>query len=375
VFVHDGLFAEDDIVREFVGVGSTMVREVGFEGMADFGNDRGDTAGVVGLIEIGEDMPDLLVPEFLTYFLMDALVAENGELPIFQGHVDENAVLGSGFVHVECGEDLSGAVERVDIATVAFDVHADFAAGAFFGGLDGGDDELLLRLVERRLLFEEGKRHDINFILLKGPACAGPLVLLDIEMDFGGVLAAGVGLIVRLFVEAEDAREDVIREGLDLEVVIIHGAVEFAAGVVDPVLGAGDIGLEILELLGCLQIGVGFGDGHEAGEGPLEIGLGTLKLAEGSGVIDIDLDLGGACTGGDDLLEGGFLEIGRSFNGLDDAAVQVIPTLVLGFDVPPHIFYGLIGLDEPVVFAAGAASKEEDDKEDDDQGYILRVHF
>jgi hypothetical protein len=133
---------------------------MGFEGMADLANHGGDAAGVVGFVEMSEDAPDLLVPEFLPHFLVDATVAEDGELPIFQGDVDENAIPGGGVVHLEGREDLGGAVERVDIAAVAFDVHADLAAGAFFGGLDGIDDDLLLRLVEKRFLFEEGKRHD-----------------------------------------------------------------------------------------------------------------------------------------------------------------------------------------------------------------------
>ena len=150
MFVHDGLFAKDDIVGKFIGVSTGIIRKMRFERMADLGDDSGDAAGVVLLIEMSEDIPDLPVPEFLTYFLMDALVAEDGKLAIFQGHVDENAVAGSGVVHPEGLEDLGGAVEGVDEAAVAFDVHADLTAGAFFGGLDGGDDGLLLRLIKKR---------------------------------------------------------------------------------------------------------------------------------------------------------------------------------------------------------------------------------
>jgi hypothetical protein len=159
MFFHVVLFAEDDIVREFVGVCAPIVWEIGFERVADLGNDGGDPTGVVGLIEMGEDVPDLLVPEFLAYFLVDALVAEDGQLPIFQGDVDENAVAGGGALHVQPGKDLGGPVERGDVTAAAFHKDADLAAGAFFGGLDSLDDYLLLSFVEERLSFEEGKGH------------------------------------------------------------------------------------------------------------------------------------------------------------------------------------------------------------------------
>ena len=57
--------------------------------------------------------------------------------------------------------------------------------------------------------------------------------------------------------EAEDTGEDVIGEGLDLEVVFVDGRVEVTTCDVDPVLRAADVRLEVLELLCCFQIGIG----------------------------------------------------------------------------------------------------------------------
>lgn len=161
--VHLVLFAEDDIVREFVGVVAAIVGEMRFEGMADGGDDGGDAAGIVSFVEMSEDVADLPVPELLAYFLVDTLVTEDGELPVFQGNIDENAVAGGGSLHVQRGKDLGGAVERIDILAAAFNVDADLTAGAFFGGLDRFYDDLLLLFIEERLLFEEGKRHDVMF--------------------------------------------------------------------------------------------------------------------------------------------------------------------------------------------------------------------
>ena len=205
------------------------------------------------------------------------------------------------------------------------------------------------------------KENAKSFYFKRAPLVRGPDGLFYVEVHVGCVLAAGVGLEVRPLMEAEHAGEDIVGEGLDLEVVIIHGAIEFPAGVVDPVLGAGNIGLEVLELLGRFQIGVGFGDGHQAGEGTLEIGLGALVSAERCRVVDIDLDAGGLGAGLDDFLEGGFFEVGRTFDRVDDATIEISTTLILRLNISQFIFYQLIRTDEPVVTAAGATTEQEDE--------------
>src|SRR5258708_6857482 len=122
---------------------------------------------------------------------------------------------------------------------------------------------------------------------MRAPLRGARILLLYVEMNSRRVLAAGVSLIVGLVMEAEHACEDVIREGLDLEVVVIDGLVEFAAGVFDAIFRPGNVGLEVLELLGGTKIGVGFGHRHQAAELALQLGLRALILTEGSGVVDV----------------------------------------------------------------------------------------
>src|SRR5258708_5969222 len=197
---------------------------------------------------------------------------------------------------------------------------------------------------------------------MRAPLRGARILLLYVEMNSRRVLAAGVSLIVGLVMEAEHACEDVIREGLDLEVVVIDGLVEFAAGVFDAIFRPGNVGLEVLELLGGTKIGVGFGHRHQAAERALQLGLRALILTEGSGVVDVDLHGRGACAGGDDFLEGGFLEVGGAFDGVDDTVIQIGTSLVLGLYIAPGLVYRLVGSDQSIVAAAGATAKKKDDK-------------
>src|ERR1700753_3513067 len=105
-------------------------------------------------------------------------------------------------------------------------------------------------------------------------------------MDLGSILAAGVGFVVGFFVEAKEAGEDIIGEGFDLQVVPVDGVVEFPTGDTDTILGTGNVGLKVLELLGGTQFGISFGDGHQAGKRVLQTGLCALILAKGSGVVN-----------------------------------------------------------------------------------------
>lgn len=125
-----------------------------FECMTNIGNDGSDATGVVGLVEMRKDVPDLLVPESLTYLLMDSAVTKDGKLSVLECDIDENAVAGGGVFHLKNGEHLGGAIERVDVAAMPLDIHPDLSAGAFFGRLDGSDNGLLLGLVEEGLALE-----------------------------------------------------------------------------------------------------------------------------------------------------------------------------------------------------------------------------
>src|SRR4029079_5222109 len=60
--------------------------------------------------------------------------------------------------------------------------------------------------------------------------------------------------------EAEGAREERPREGLDARVVALHVAVVDAARTGDLILGVRQLGLQLLEVLGRAQLRVGLGD-------------------------------------------------------------------------------------------------------------------
>ena len=298
---------------------------------------------------MGKDIPHLFIPEGGADLAVDPFVSKEGDLPVFEGDIDEHTIAGSGLFHVEAGEDLGGPVDGIHIAAAALDVYPDLAAGAVFGGLDRCYDLLLLLFIKQRFACKEGH-------------------LFYIELDIGGILAARVRLVVRFLVEVEDPGEDVIGESSHLEIIVVDRGVEVPAGHVDPVLRAFDLGLKVLELLSCLEVGIGLGDGHEAAERSGQLCLGALILPEGSGVVNIDMDGRGICARLNYGRQGRLFKVGGAFDDLDDATIQVSPTLILRFDVTPRVLYALVGGDHAVVPAAGAAAKQENDGQDDDKG-------
>src|SRR5262245_64714259 len=116
------------------------------------------------------------------------------------------------------------------------------------------------------------------------------------EADAGRAARLVVGLEVLALREREHARQQVGGEALDLRVIAVHRVVVELAGVRDAALGAGQLLLELREVLVRLEVGVGLGQREQRLEGPGDhvLGLGLLRRALGVHARD---------TGGDHGLE------------------------------------------------------------------------
>ena len=133
----------------------------------------GDPAGVVGFVEMAEDISNLLIPEGGADLAVNSFIAKDRNLPVLQGDIDEHAVAASRLLHIQAGENLRSPVDGVDITAAALDIHPNLAAGTMFGSLDSRYDLLLLGIVKQRLFRKEWPSRD----------------LFSIELNFGGVSA------------------------------------------------------------------------------------------------------------------------------------------------------------------------------------------
>lgn len=82
--------------------------------------------------------------------------------------------------------------------------------------------------------------------------------LLDIEFYVGNLIRSGISFIISLLLEVEKPGQHIVRESFHFQVITLHRFVVILARDVDPVLRALDLGLEILEGLGGLQVGIVF---------------------------------------------------------------------------------------------------------------------
>src|SRR6185312_13755057 len=158
--------AEDNIIRQLVFVGVRIVREMVFERFSNLRHHSRYASGITGFIEMRKDVAHLPVPEFVPHLFMNAPVPKDGQLAVPERDIDQDAVAGYGFFHLQPDKDLGGPVQRIDITAMPFYVYPHLAAGAALGVLDGGDDLLLLLVVEERFAFEKG--HTIgHYLILK----------------------------------------------------------------------------------------------------------------------------------------------------------------------------------------------------------------
>ena len=142
----DVLPAKNNVVRQFILIGAFVVREMFVERCANLRDDPGDTACVVGIVEMAEDIPDLLIPEGGADFVVNPFVTKEGQLPVFEGDVDQHAVAGRGLLHIKAGEDLGGAMDGIDVPTPILDIYPNLAAGTLFRLTDGRNDYIFFGL-------------------------------------------------------------------------------------------------------------------------------------------------------------------------------------------------------------------------------------
>src|SRR5579872_3937248 len=116
---------------------------MGLQGLADLRDHAGDAAGIVGSVEMADDMTDLLIPEGLAYFLMDPLVAVNSQLTALQGDIHEDRIPGGSLLHLQAGENLGGPIECIHIPAAMLDIYADLATGLLLGFADSSNDLFL----------------------------------------------------------------------------------------------------------------------------------------------------------------------------------------------------------------------------------------
>ena len=77
-----------------------------------------------------------IVPKTISHHLVDAFVAEDGELAVFDGQIDEHTVAKFGLIELQAFEDKETALLHIAFAVV-LDMHFDLPRGVVFGLFDG----------------------------------------------------------------------------------------------------------------------------------------------------------------------------------------------------------------------------------------------
>jgi len=74
--------------------------------------------------------------------------------------------------------------------------------------------------------------------------------------------------------------------------------------------------------------------------------------------LNINIDAGGFRPRSDHFFQSGFFEIGRSFDDLDNAVIQIVPALVIRFDITPGAFNALVDIYQSIVTIATATAQQ-----------------
>lgn len=167
--------------------------------------------------------------------------------------------------------------------------------------------------------------------------------------------------------ETEHAREDDRREGLDAVVVLHDRVVVALAHVADLVLGLGQLRLQVEEVGGRLEVGIGLAHSEERLEGAGEHVLGLSARFGRRGDHG-----GGACLR--NRLERTALVRCVALDGLDEVGDEVEPALQLHVDLRPRIVDAIAHAHEVVVHADEGNGENNDDYYDDDEGDGKSAH-
>ena len=131
---------------------------------------------------------------------------------------------------------------------------------------------------------------------------------------------------------------------------------------------------EFLETLVALEVGVVFGDGHEALECSAEVALDFLEAFEGGFVVhEAFVEFDGSAHAAahvDDFGEGALFEVGFALDGVDEVGDKVKAALVGVFDLCPLCFYAFFEGDDVVVGAYAFPHDDYEDDGNDDKGFF-----
>ena len=158
---------------------------------------------------------------------------------------------------------------------------------------------------------------------------------MGLELYGGSVLCAFRGGEALFLLKTEEAGEEVHGKGAHHDVVGPHLLVVEFAPFVDAIFRAFELGLELAEIFGRLQVGIVFCHSEQTSEGLREF---TLRLLEsrhlfGCGLAGIDGYLRGLGAGSDHAFEGFAFVLSISPDRAHQVGDQVGAALVLALDI------------------------------------------
>src|SRR5512145_1998644 len=159
--------------------------------------------------------------------------------------------------------------------------------------------------------------------------------------------------------ESERPGDDEAGEGLHRVVVREHGVVVDLPRDGHAVLGLGELGLELAEVLVRLQLGIRLGDGEEAAERRAQDALGLRGLRGRLGLLRAGARLR-------HVLEGLALVRCVALDRLDEVWDEVPAPLKLHLDLRPRVVDPVALLDEAVVEGDEQQPDDHDDRDDHD---------
>src|ERR1700693_1755117 len=107
----------------------------------------------------------------------------------------------------------------------------------------------------------------------------------------------------------------------------LYGVVEITARYRNSIFRSFDLGLKVAKVIIRFQLGIVLAHRQQATQSAAERVLRLLILSKllriGWGLRRIDCDFGGICPRVDDVGQGRFLEVGRSFDGWPRVGIQI----------------------------------------------------
>lgn len=168
--------------------------------------------------------------------------------------------------------------------------------------------------------------------------------------------------------EIEHAGDDVVREVLDLVVVVENGVIKCLPGERHLVFGRGELFLELHHVLVCFQVRIGFGEGKESAKGRSQRPLGLAEFPDRRGVGGIRLgciearDCGVA--GPHDGVERFPLVFHVPFDRFDEIGNEIVSPRQLYVDLRKGIFDAIPEIDQAVVNADCIQNQCGNDREE-----------